>query len=184
MGSMIQPELLTDNSVYGVRQVQYTVSGESGKSFIDAVTTAAFKQAVTIEDTTSAYTQVVRARQKKIDELGEALSYIAKAVGKIDKKTKTSDKITIDNSDYIKTVANRYGVSLSWSDGNKMKRGDLQKAQTNIQYAIDREDNDIQQDIVTMQSFISKRDNAFSNASKLVRKTNNAANSTINNIGD
>jgi len=184
MGGMIQPEALTDNSVYGVRQMQYAINGSSGKNFIDAVTIAAFKQAASIEDTTSAYVQVVKARQRKIDELGEALSYIAKAVGKIDKKTKTTDKITIDNSDYVKTVANRYGVSLSWSDGNKMKRGDLQKAQTNLQYAIDREDNDIQQDIVTMQSFISKRDNAYSNAAKLVSKANHAASSTINNIGD
>ena len=64
-----------------------------------------------------------------------------------------------------------------------MTRGNLQKAQTNVQYAIEREDNDIQQDIVTLQSFISKRDNAYSNASKVIRKANQAADSTINNIG-
>lgn len=183
MASLITTETITDNSVYGVRQVQYTVNGNSGKNFMDAVAIAAFRQAAAIETSTSAYAEVVRARQKKIDDLGEALSNIAKAMGEVHKKTKSSDKITIPNAGNVKNIAAKYGISLSWTDGNKMTLGNLQKAQTNVQYAIDREDNDIQQDIVTLQSYISKRDNAYSNAAKIIKKTNNAATSTINNIG-
>ena len=183
MDLMIKAEPLADNAVYGVGQVQYAVAGKSGVNFVDAVTLASFRQAATIEETTGAYAQVVRARQRKIDELGEVLALIAKAVGKIDKKTSSSDTIEIDNAGRVKEIAARYEVKLTW-DGNKMTRGNLQKAQTNVQYAIDREDNDIQQDIVTLQSYISKRDNAYSNASKVVRKSNQAATSTIGNIGD
>ena len=69
MGELIVTEPLTGNSVYGVRQVQYTVDGRLGKSFADAVAIAAFKQAAAIEASTSSYTSVVKARQKKIDEL-------------------------------------------------------------------------------------------------------------------
>ena len=152
MSNLISAEVITGNSVYGVRQAQYTVGKESGKNFIDAMSLAAFKQAVAIESATTAYSHVVTARQTKIDEL--------------------------------KNIAAKYEVSLSWeSNGSQMTRGNLQKAQTNVQYAIEREDNDIQQDIVTLQSFISKRDNAYSNASKVIRKANQAAGSTINNIG-
>ena len=151
---------------------------------MDAVAIAAFKQATAIETATSAYTDVVRARQQKIDELGAVLSNIARAMGEVHKKTKSSDKISIPNANYVKTIAARYGVSLTWTDGDKMTLGNLQKAQTNVQYAIDREDNDIQQDIVTLQSYISERDNAYSNAAKIVKKTNQAASSTIGNIGD
>ncbi len=183
MVSLIKTEPLTDNSVYGVRQVQYTVGGESGKNFIDALVAASFRHSVVIESTTSAYSRVVGARQTKISELGEALSYIAKALGNVDKKTKTTDNLTISNAGYVRSVAEKYGVSLSWSGSSTMKLGDLQKSQTNVKYAIDREDNDIQQDIVTLQSFISKRDNAYSGASKVVRKANQAASSTIGNIG-
>lgn len=183
MASLITTETITDNSVYGVQQVQYTVNGHSGKNFMDAVAIAAFRQAAAIETSTSAYAEVVRARQKKIDDLGEALSNIAKAMGEVHKKTKSSDKITIPNAGNVKNIAAKYGISLSWTDGYKMTLGNLQKAQTNVQYAIDREDNDIQQDIVTLQSYISKRDNAYSNAAKIIKKTNNAATSTINNIG-
>lgn len=185
MSNLISAEVITGNSVYGVRQAQYTVGKESGKNFIDAMSLAAFKQAVAIESATTAYSHVVTARQTKIDELSEALSYIAKAVGKLNNKNaKSTDKVTVDNASWVKNIAAKYEVSLSWeSNGSQMTRGNLQKAQTNVQYAIEREDNDIQQDIVTLQSFISKRDNAYSNASKVIRKANQAADSTINNIG-
>ena len=184
MSALIATERLADNSVYGVPQMQYTMNGTSGRSFADAVMLAAFRQSLAIETTTSAYSEVVKARQAKIDELAEALAEIAKAVGRLDnKKAKSSDKVTVDNSSRVKTIAAKYGVSLSWESGSQMTRGNIQKAQTNFQYAIDREDNDIQQDIVTLQSFISKRDNAYSTAAKIVRKTNDAASSTINNIG-
>ncbi len=182
MGNLITTEPLSDNSVYGVRQAQYVVAGKSGQNFVDAVTIAAFRQAVAVENATSSYTAVTRARQVKIDELAEALSYVAKAVGSLDHDAKSSTKTKIDNASRVKEIANKYGVSLSW-DGDKMAFGNLQKAKTNLQYAIDREDNDIQQDIVTLKSFISKRDNAYSNASKVVKKSNQAASSTIGNIG-
>ena len=184
MDKLITAVPIAGDSVYGVRQVQYTVGRVPGRNFADAVTVAAFKQAVAIETETSSYTRVVRARQKKIDELGEALSNIARAMGEVHKKTTSSDKFTIPNAGTVKMIASRYGVDLTWTDGNKMTLGNLQKAQTNVQYAIDREDNDIQQDIVTLQSYISKRDNAYSNAAKIIKKTNQAATSTIGNIGD
>ena len=184
MSSMIEPRTVPGDTVYGVPQTEYTVSGTSGRSFADAVMIAAFRQSVAIETTTSAYSEVVKARQTKIDELAEALAEIAKAVGRLNNKNaKSSDKVTVDNSSRVRTIAAKYEVSLSWESGSQMTRGNIQKAQTNFQYAIDREDNDIQQDIVTLQSFISRRDNAYSTAAKIVRKTNDAATSTINNIG-
>ena len=183
MSSSIQPSVITGGSVYGVTQVEYTIAGETGKNFIDAAILASFMQATAIEESTSAYARVVTARQKKIDELSNALAYIAKAVGSLDSKGKSTDTVTVDNASYVKSIAAKYEVSLSWESGNKMTRGNIQKAQTNFTYAIDREDNDIQQDIVTLQSYITKRDNAYSNASKLVKKANHAATSTIKNIG-
>ena len=183
MANSIVPSEITGGSVYGVRQVQYTVDGASGKDFVDAVTTAAFKQATAIETAASGYAAVVRARQVKVSELGQVLAYIAKALGSLKSNGKSDDKATIDNAQWVKTTAAKYGISLSVTDGNKMKRENVMKAQTNVQYEIDKEDNTLQQDIVSMQSYITKRDNAYSNASKLVKKANQAATATIKNIG-
>ena len=56
-------------------------------------------------------------------------------------------------------------------------------AQNAVQYAIDKEDNELKQDTVSLNSYVSKRDNSFSTASKLVRKALDASGSTIGNIG-
>ena len=182
MANSIVPSEITGGSVYGVRQVQYTVDGASGKDFVDAVTTAAFKQATAIETAASGYAAVVRARQVKVSELGQVLAYIAKALGSLKSNGKSDDKATIDNAQWVKTTAAKYGISLSFTDGNKMTRENVMKAQTNVQYEIDKEDNSLQQDIVTLQSYMTKRDNALSNAAKVVKKANNAAQATIRNI--
>ena len=183
MGDLITADVIKDNTVYGVQQVQYTVGGDSGLDYTSAVAIAAFKEATAIETACMGYSEVVKARQHKVDELGEVLAYFAKANAQLPVNPKTGDKVTIDNSTWIKRVCNDYGIPLSWTDGNKMTWGNLQKAQTDVQYQMEREDNNLQQDMVTMRSYISKRDNAYSTAAKVVKKTLNAGSSTIGNIG-
>ena len=186
MGNLIVPEMITDFTVYGVPQMQYTVDGEAGQDYASAVTCAAFKETVAIETVCTGYSEVVKARQKKVDTLGEVLAYLNEANAKLptDSKTPSKDKVTVDNANWIKGVCAYYSVSLAW-DGNsaKMTRGDLQKAQTEVQYQMDKEDNNLEQDMVTLQSYISKRDNAYTTASKVVKKTLGAGSSTIANFG-
>lgn len=182
MSKLIETNPLTDNCVYGVRQCEYTVDGMSGKNFIDAVTIAAFMQATAIEDVTSAYTKVVAARQEKIEELSEVLSLLSKANAQFESDAKSTDTVSVDNAAWVKSTCEKYDVGITM-DGNKITYGDMQKANTDVQYAIDREDNDLQQDMVTLESYVNKRDNAFSTASKVVKKANNAATATIGNIG-
>ena len=182
MGNLIVPEVISGFTVYGVQQVQYTVDDEANRDYTSAVTCAAFKEAAAIEDVCSGYTEVVKARQKKVDELGDVLAYLSAANAKFDSSPETGDKVTVDNASWVKSICAQYEVEITW-DGDQITYGNMQKATTNVQYAIDREDNDLEQDMVTMQSYISKRDNAFSNASKVVKKTLNAGSTTIGNMG-
>jgi len=185
MSAMIVPSEIPGGSVYGVKQVQYIVDGISGKNYIDALTAASFKESVAIEETARAYTTVVRERQKKIDDLGSMLACISRAVADLPaKKQSSSDTATVTNGAWVKSTALMYGITLNFeSNSDKMKRENLMKAQTTVQYEMDKEDNNLQQDMVSLQSFISKRDNAYSTAAKLVKKANDAAANTISNIG-
>ena len=56
------------------------------------------------------------------------------------------------------------------------------KMQTNIQYMMDKEDNYLQQDMVSLQSYFSRRDQALSLAASLVQKVNNTMSSGIQAI--
>ena len=81
------------------------------------------------------------------------------------------------------STASKYGVTLVFNaNTGNMTRGNIMKGQNEVQYVIDTEDNNMQQDIVAMQGLITKRDNAFSSASRIVRKSDDAASSVIHNI--
>ena len=59
-----------------------------------------------------------------------------------------------------------------------------QKAQAQTEYEMDMENNDLQQDMITVQGLISKRDDSYSTAAKVLKKVNSTGNSIINSIGN
>ena len=181
MDKAIEVSNIPGDSVYGIAQVEYIVDGQPGLNFADAIAIASFKVATAIEDSTSAYAAVITARQKKIDQLGEVLACFDDANANLPTKSQSTDTVEIKRFTFVKSVADYYGISIQGLSST-MVRGDVQKALTEVQYQIDKEDNLLQQDMVSMQSFVSKRDNAYSTASKVVQKCNRAASTTISNV--
>lgn len=170
--------------VYGVKQVSYTVEGEAGKDYMAALAAASFKEAVAVEKTAGAYAEVVRQRKAKLDDLGNVMAVLSRAVATLKVKDSEPDDMS-DSMAALVTAAQtaaKYGVTISIS-GTRISRRNIYNAQNAVQYAMDREDNDLKQDMVALQSYITKRDNSFSTAGKLVKKVSNSASATINNIG-
>ena len=189
MANLIETTTIQGAAVYGVEQMNYTVEGISGKDYAAALAAASFKESVAIEQALSGYTEVVRQRMRKLEDLGSVMAALNSAYSTL----KTKDIESSDKTDSMSILydaqsrAAKYGISIEWSSVSdekmRMTRAQVMKAQNNVQYAIDREDNDLKQDMVSLNSYISKRDNAFSTASKLVKKANDAASATIGNIG-
>lgn len=174
----------TGVSVYGVKQMSYTVEGEAGQDYMAALSAASFKESVAIEKTANAYAEVVRQRNKKLDDLGIVMAVLNRAAATLKVKDTTPDdwSESISGLPAAYQTAAKYGVTINIS-GSQITRGNLYNAQNAVQYAMDREDNDLKQDMVSLQSYITKRDNSFSTAAKLVKKVSDSASSTINNIG-
>ena len=185
MADLIKPTEIAGGTVYGVRQMSYTVDGVSGQDYGSAIAAASFKESVAIESSASAYMEVVRQREKKISELGDVLAVLSKAIATMDPKSNNTDKKSDGDNALVtaRSICSKYGLSMSLTDGNKITFKNAQTAQTNIQYALDKEDNTLQQDLITLRSYITKRDNAYSLASRIIQKANNAASKTINNFG-
>ena len=194
MANMIEQNPIAGVSVYGVEQYSYTVDGVAGKDYAAALSAASFKEAVAIEKALSAYSEVVRQRMRKLDDLGTAMAILNTAYATLKTKEQESGDTT-DNMVSLATARDKaalYGVTINITDytiqdlGIRMcytTRRNLMNAQNAVQYAIDKEDNELKQDTVSLNSYVSKRDNSFSTASKLVRKALDAASSTIGNIG-
>ena len=183
MANMIEAQKIEGASVYGVTQVSYAVGGVSGHDYRSAIVAASFKHAVSIEAAASAYTVVVRQRETKVDELGQVLAILSEAVATMDPKSNNTDKESSAMAalSTARDICEKYGLTLKISN-NKITYANAHKAQNDIEYALDVEDNNLQQDLVSLQSYITKRDNAYSTASKLSGKSGKATNSTIRNI--
>jgi hypothetical protein len=192
MANMIEQNPIAGASVYGVEQYSYTVNGVAGKDYAAALSAASFKEAVAIEKALSAYSEVVRQRMRKLDDLGTAMAILNEAYATLKTKEQESGDTTA-NMVSLATARDKaalYGVTINMTDATiagirfcYTTRRNLMNAQNAVQYAIDKEDNELKQDTVSLNSYVSKRDNSFSTASKLVRKALDAAGSTIGNIG-
>lgn len=186
MADLIVANKIPGAAVYGVEQVSYTVDGVSGNDYAAALSAASFRESVAIEQALSAYAEVVRQRERKLEDLGQVMSYLNEAAAKLKVKEQTSDDTTgLENGAWVTETARKYGISISCTVVGGvyiMTRKSVYNAQNAVQYATDREDNELKQDLVSLNSYISKRDNSYSTAAKLVRKVTNAVDSTIRNI--
>ena len=88
------------------------------------------------------------------------------------------DRYGIDTSNIVVVDLSTLGAGRIGAIQNQY----VGKLQTDTQYALDKEDNYLQQDMVSLQSYFSKRDQALSMAASLVKKVNNTMSSGIRAI--
>jgi hypothetical protein len=186
----IESNAIEGLSIYGVQQKDYTVKGEAHCDYLKAASVAMFQEANAIEAETAAYGSVLEARQKKLDELGEALATIVAALASMKSERQKSSDLS-DPDPALKTaseILDRYyrednsDLKLPVNEDNEVRRDDATTAQSALQYEIDFETNEMQQDMVTMESLVSKRDNAFSTVASLVQKITSTGSALINNL--
>lgn len=184
MSDLIQTNAIEGFKVYGQQMVDYTVDGVIGNSYSGAVCKAALAHTSAMEHTASSLASLLRARQQKLDDLSNALAIIVKALDTMKtKKQKSTDTSDEDTELWtVQTTLSKYGINMLVRSDNKITRESASTARYDIQYAIDNENNDLQQDMITLQSLIGKRDNAFSTASKLLKKADNPGATIIDSI--
>ena len=178
MGTNIQTEAI-GLSVFGQAQVAYRVNGLTGRSFDEAIAAAGFARTVAIENAVPAYAAALARRRTKLRELGEALADIARAAALFSPKASLSD--TQDVSATTAAILSRYGIS-GLESNNKVKKENVQKVQADAQFALDLENNAVQQDLTTLQGLMNKRDNAYTLVSKIVKKAIGTESTGIQNI--
>ena len=124
---LIEPTVIPGVSVYGVPQASYTVGGEAGKDYSAALTVAAFKQATAIEAAASSYVSVVKARARKVDELGQVMAFLAEAFANLSTKNPApGDTATVNNGHWVNTTASKYGITLVFQANTaKMTRANI-----------------------------------------------------------
>ena len=188
MAILVEANNIAGLMVYGQQQVDYTVEGKAGCDFGLAVARASMLRAVAVEGVLAGLTSAVRRREQKLTDFGNALAYISAAAADFDEDSETGDTTTTEGLATAYDLLYTYKVSKTYSyisvSGGKgtVSKADVQTLQANVQYEMDKEDNYLQQDMVSVQSYFSKRDQALSMAASLVKKVNNTMTSGIRAI--
>ena len=197
-GLAIKSEPIRGIAVYGVPQFDYALDGAAHQDFDTIVADVSMHQASIVEQQTGAVSAAIRLRQRAASDLGEALAKLSGLLCRFKgDPPQSSDRpdppILVDSPEAKELIAlqkrlKEYGYDLvSDTVGPTRKccktqpgqvvvtRGVCMKAQTRVQELVDLENNNIQQDMNTLNGFVSKRDKAYNNAAKVVKKYEDTA---------
>ena len=162
-------------TVFGQAQVDYTVNGYDNLDFGAAMVQTGLRRASAMENAMADISQAIRIRQQKLEELGEGLAAVSEAIGK--NCSNILNKTSISGT--AARMLKRYGISVNTSD----TVGNYQKVQSNIRLAMDKESTSLKEDASALQTYLSRRDNAYSLASKMMKKATDTVSKGISNIG-
>lgn len=195
----------TGVSVFGVKQMAFEVDGQT-VDFSGAVSAASIEQAMTVERNAQAVAGVVKLRMRKLEDLGKVLALVADALAQYTtKEPKSSDTVDVhigtDGEKRFKDMQaklKKYGINMDFGNGTKsgshgktspdysvitLRRDTAMRAQSNIQQMMDKEDNDLQQDRLTLQGFVSKTNKSYETSATMVNKVGKTGDKVIANIG-
>lgn len=188
--AMIEMRKIEGADVYGVEQCSYVVDGQEGRDYTAALAAAALKQTVAVEADLAAMSTVCRARQVKLSDLNLAMTYISTALGTLPDTDSggTPSAHRSDKMDELRDAAElawkyRINVKLVGDDGNQIERGTGQTVSATIKHELDLEGNALQQDVVSLQNLITKRDSTYQTVFSLVKRSLNAGATAIKGLG-
>lgn len=166
-------------TVLGTTQYTYSVGGVHRQEYDRAIFQASMCRATALEYVTASVEQLVKGRQQKLDDLGLALAEISRCMRKKDedKEGKSSTKYEFDAS--VASTLRKYGFSAS----SMMSYEELAPLQEDVKYAIDRENNELKQDMSDIQNYVTKRDDSMKTVDKLLKKVAKTRSDGIGNIG-
>ncbi len=194
MTPTIEIRELTDLVVLGQIQYDFTVSGVEGYDLGRAVTDATYRRAVSVEEDLSRVSEYMRMRMRKVADLGNALSeasYLVAAMSDADIDDKYTAADWGKRHDSLKKLIAPYHLTYTYKDVvynaedllENPTSENLQKLQSTINLALDKENNALTRSSNMVQGFVSKRDNAYAMIGKLRKKLDETAAKTISTIG-
>lgn len=184
-GLAVETTRYPESCAYGLPNVDYTVDGAAGCGFAEAVAFGSLRQSYSVEAAAQAVSEVIKARQRKCSDIGDALATVGEAMASIEDTSDTDaeSKISVTKLAQARTLLAKYGIDLPLTEKGQVTYATGYRKQNEVQMALDRETNDLQQNMTTLQGLVNKRDNVFNVSSKVVKKVNKTMIGTIRAIG-
>lgn len=169
-------------SAWGVNVVSYEINGEE-IDFQDLLIRISEQRAATVETEIKPMSTRMSTRNKKLDDLGEALAIIADVQGKITDTSKDSEG-TSDAKISDAAARGLAMVGLTVKPGEKLtlKKSVSDYYQQLIKTKLDSYNNASNKDMTRLQSLVDKRDESYSTATSLMQAVADTRSNTIKNM--
>ena len=181
MAMTVEERPIPGLSIYGLEPKQYVVAGQARPlDYGEVIGMVALRRAEALESESIALSKAVRMRFRRIDELSEALRLISVAIAN---EKKLTENVPFPDAGKVTEILRRHGVNVSVALANQMNKGDLYKVQANVQFALDKESTQVQQDVTSVRYITGNRDNAMRAASSLQKKVYDGIGNTVGKMG-
>ena len=174
-------------SRWGVVVCDYRYRGASSwRDFEWLMIDAARNRATTVESEIDPIAKVVRNRNARLQELGDALASLSKGqtafADSDDGGKKLSGKSAEKLSAEVVRIVNQLEANTLPTDGDATK-AQIEKAIQLVKSQTDRLNNESQQGLTRLQSLMDRRDESFNTASSLMGEISDTRKTAIGNMG-
>ena len=170
-------------SSWGITVNDYRM-GDTDMDFQDLIVKIAKNRALTVEGEINPLSTRIRARNKLLDELGEALATLSSAQASFasdsNGNAETTVKFTTAASDGLAAIGES---SYSANTNHKIKKTEVERLVQLVKSKIDGYNNQSQTDMSRLQSLVDKRDQSFSTATDLMTNVSDTRGTLIQNLG-
>lgn len=177
-------EVISDNlSAWGVQVNDYTMDGKR-VDFQDLLIRISEQRAATVESEIEPLSTRMNTRNKKLDNLGEALAIVADIQAKF---TDANDTGSHDSTLKLTQAAKDGLAMVGYTDGTvdstlTMDKSTAEYYQQRLKTELDSLNNASSKDMTRLQSLVDKRDESYSTATSLMQEVGDTRSNTIKNM--
>ena len=157
--------------------------GDTKLDFQDLIVKIAKNRALTVEGEINPLSTRIRARNKLLDELGEALATLSSAQASFASDSNGDAKATVKFTTAASDGLAAIGESYSANTNHEVKKTEVERLVQLVKSKIDGFNNQSQTDMSRLQSLVDKRDQSFSLATDLMTNVSDTRGTLILNLG-
>ena len=166
-------------ALWGIDAFEYKV-GSKQVDFQDLMIAVSENRAVTVEGEVQPLTTRVRARNKKLEDLGTVLADLTKLQSQFASDAKGSDRAGYLQQTSKDILLGIFG-SLDWNDLH-MTKYEVEEWIQKVKSKIDALNNESQTDMTRLQSLVDRRDESYSTATNLMTAVSDTRANLIRNL--
>ena len=167
-------------ALWGINAYEYKISGTQ-VDFPDLMIAVSERRAVSVEGEVTPLTTRVRARNKKLEDLGTILADLTNLQSQFKSNAGGWDREGTLSSTTYNLICTLFAGEVNFSE-RKMAKCEVEQWIQKVKSKIDALNNESQTDMTRLQSLVDRRDESYSTATNLMTAISDTRANLIRNL--